>query len=64
MYKKTLIQINKEKFVIARKKAGLTQTDLAQLTGLCQEYISYIETGKKKGLRKSTHEKISKIISI
>lgn len=64
MYKKTLIPINKEKFIIARKKAGLTQVDLAQLTGLCQEYISYIETGKKLSLRKVTYEKISKIISI
>ena len=64
MYNKILIKVDSEAFIKARKKAGITQSDLSILTGLKQEYISYLETGKVKSIRKQTMNKIKKIIDI
>lgn len=35
-----------EKIRTARKNAGLSQAKLSQLTGITQQYISWIERGK------------------
>lgn len=63
-YKKILIKINADNLKAARKKAGLSQIQLAELTGLKQEYISYLETGVVKSVRQKTYDKINKIIKI
>jgi len=62
MYTKTLILIDGKKLAEARKKAGITQVQLSVLTGLHQEYLSYLETGKVQSIHKRTKEKINKII--
>ena len=48
-----------EKIRNARKKAGLTQTELASLTGTAQANIAYYENGK----RKPKYETLLKIAS-
>ena len=62
MYTKTLILIDGKKLAESRKKAGITQMDLAAMTGIKQEYLSYIETCKVKSIHHKTKEKINKII--
>ena len=62
MYTKTLIKIDGKKLATSRKKAGISQIDLSAMTGIKQEYISYIETGKVKSIHKKTKEKLNKII--
>jgi transcriptional regulator with XRE-family HTH domain len=61
-YNKTLIRIDGRKLATARKKAGITQVELSALTGLHQEYLSYLETGKVKSIHKRTKDKINIII--
>jgi len=48
----------------ARIKAGLTQKELAELTGLTQVYISQLENGKVEKLQMITREKLERIIEI
>ena len=62
MYTKTLIKIDGKKLATSRKKAGISQIDLSAMTGIKQEYISYIETGKVKSIHRKTKEKLNKII--
>ena len=61
-YQKVNIPFKAKDLVSARKKAGLTQHELAALTGLNQAYIAYIEKGRVKSIRKQTKDKILKII--
>lgn len=48
----------------ARKDAGLTQVQLAELTGFKQEYISHLESGRVTKLYKGNLAKLTKILDI
>jgi len=63
-YTKVLIPIDGKKIARARKKAGISQNELAALTGIFQAYISYIENCKVRSIHKRTYDKINKIIQI
>lgn len=53
-----------ERIKEARIKAGLTQVQLAELTGFKQEYISHLESGGVQRLYKANKIKLTKILDI
>jgi len=59
---------NKEKFgkllSIFRKRAGLSQNELAQLIELSPSHLSKIEQGNRNPLRKNNLAKIIKVLSL
>lgn len=52
----------KDRLKTARKKAGLTQVELAKKTGLSQTAIMWLETGRNKDSKNL--EKIAKILNV
>nr|WP_061573932.1 helix-turn-helix domain-containing protein [Bacillus amyloliquefaciens] len=47
-----------------RKQYGMTQTELAERTGLTSAYISQIENGKRKKPSREVIKKFAKVLSI
>lgn len=45
-------------------RAGLSQRELARLSGLSHSFISLLESGKRKGLNINTIKKLAKALDV
>mgnify|MGYP001086581443 CR=1 FL=1 len=52
------------RLVALRKRAGLTQTKLAELSGVKRSYINLIENGKRQRISLETAQKLGKVLGV
>ena len=52
------------RLVVLRKRAGLTQTKLAELSGVKRSYINLIENGKRQRISLETAQKLGKVLGV
>lgn len=49
---------------VARARAGLSQKELAEKSGVCETTISFIENGKQETIRMSTLQKLAEVLGV
>lgn len=49
---------------VARARAGLSQKELAEKSGICETTISFIENGKQEMIRMSTLQKLAEVLGV